>query len=53
VQNFSTGSIDTQEQRADGPMWTSRDLELYCQQNSSISLVLSFLQVGAPEVAAS
>ena len=55
-QNFSTESNDssnTPEQRADGPLWSSRDLELYCQQNSSISLVLSFLQVGAPEVVGS
>lgn len=56
LQNISTGSndssnIDTLERRPDGPMWTSRDLELYCQQNSSISLVLSFLQVGAPVAA--
>ncbi|KAL0956512.1 hypothetical protein HGRIS_002653 [Hohenbuehelia grisea] len=37
------------DQRSDGPVWTSRQLELQCQQNSSIPLVLSFLQVGAPE----
>ncbi|KAF8897035.1 hypothetical protein CPB84DRAFT_1781377 [Gymnopilus junonius] len=37
------------EQRADGVVWTSRDLEIHCQQNSSISSVLSYLQVGAQE----
>ncbi|KAE9411392.1 hypothetical protein BT96DRAFT_983145 [Gymnopus androsaceus JB14] len=32
------------------PIWTGRDLEIQCLQNSSIALVLSFLQVGgAPE----
>lgn len=58
LQNVSresndSSNINTPEKRTEGPLWTSRDLELYCQQNSSISLVLSFLQVGAPEVAAS
>ncbi len=58
LQNNSGGSNDSSninlaEQRPDGTLWTSRDLEIYCQQNSSISLVLSFLQVGAPELAAS
>jgi serine/arginine repetitive matrix protein 2 len=58
LQNVSresdySSNINTPEKRMDGPLWTSRDLELCCQQNSSISLVLSFLQVGAPKVAAS
>jgi hypothetical protein len=35
--------------RSDAPIWTGREIELQCLQNSSISLVLSFLQVGAPE----
>ena len=39
----------TPEQRCEGAVWTSRELEMHCQQNSAISLVLSFLQVGAPE----
>lgn len=57
-QNNSGGSNDSSninlaEQKIDETLWTSRDLEIYCQQNSSISLVLSFLQVGAPELAAS
>jgi len=32
----------------DTPVWTGRDLEIQCLQNSSIALVLSYLQVGAP-----
>lgn len=39
----------TPEDRLDGALWTIRDLEMQCQQNSSISLVLSFLQVAAPD----
>ncbi|KAL0578759.1 hypothetical protein V5O48_003257 [Marasmius crinis-equi] len=34
---------------SDSPMWSGRDLEMQCLQNSSIALVLSFLQVGSPE----
>ncbi|KAJ3826291.1 hypothetical protein F5880DRAFT_1476511 [Lentinula raphanica] len=32
----------------DTPVWSGRDLEIQCLQNSSIALVLSYLQVGAP-----
>ncbi|KAJ7924891.1 hypothetical protein B0H13DRAFT_1976563, partial [Mycena leptocephala] len=35
--------------RIEGPLWSGRDLEMQCQQNSSIPLVLAFLQVGSPE----
>jgi hypothetical protein len=35
--------------RNEGPLWSGRDLEMQCQQNSSIPLVLAFLQVGSPE----
>lgn len=35
--------------RVEGRLWSGLDLELQCQQNSSIPLVLSFLQVGAPD----
>ncbi|PPQ79950.1 hypothetical protein CVT25_003022 [Psilocybe cyanescens] len=45
----SSDQANTPDQRSDGVLWTARDLEIHCQQNSSISLVLSFLQVGAPE----
>jgi len=38
-----------QESRIEGRMWSSRGLEMHCQQNSSIALVLSYLQVGAPD----
>jgi serine/arginine repetitive matrix protein 2 len=29
--------------------WSGRDLEMQCQQNSSIALVLAYLQVGSPD----
>ncbi|KAJ7770147.1 hypothetical protein DFH07DRAFT_735814 [Mycena maculata] len=35
--------------RNEGPLWSGRDLEMQCQQNSSVPLVLAFLQVGSPE----
>ncbi|KAJ7096242.1 hypothetical protein C8R44DRAFT_683737 [Mycena epipterygia] len=35
--------------RTEGLLWSGRDLEMQCQQNSSIPLVLAFLQVGSPE----
>ncbi|THV02333.1 hypothetical protein K435DRAFT_717104 [Dendrothele bispora CBS 962.96] len=34
----------------DAPLWTGRELEMQCLQNSSIPLVLSYLQVGSPEL---
>jgi serine/arginine repetitive matrix protein 2 len=37
------------DQHPEGHIWTARDLEMYCLQNSSIPLVLSYLQVGAPD----
>jgi serine/arginine repetitive matrix protein 2 len=45
----SSDKAHTPEDRFDGALWTTRDLEMQCQQNSSISLVLSFLQVAAPD----
>ncbi|KAF9566693.1 hypothetical protein CPC08DRAFT_681970 [Agrocybe pediades] len=45
----SSDQANSPEQRPDGIQWTMRDLEIHCQQNSTISLVLSFLQVRAPE----
>ena len=45
----SSDKAHTPEDRFDGALWTIRDLEMQCQQNSSISLVLSFLQVAAPD----
>ena len=51
--NDSSNNVNIPEQQLGGNIWTSRDLEMYCLQNSSISLVLSFLQVGAPEHVAS
>ena len=38
------------DQYPEGHIWTARDLEMYCLQNSSIPLVLSYLQVGAPDL---
>ncbi|EIN11793.1 SEC7-like protein [Punctularia strigosozonata HHB-11173 SS5] len=40
---------DPLSRQAEGPIWTGQDLQLLCQQNSSIPLVLSFLQVGSPD----
>lgn len=45
-----TSTIDQeQDSRAEGRLWSGRDLEMHCQQNSSIALVLAYLQVGAPD----
>jgi serine/arginine repetitive matrix protein 2 len=41
-----TNSMYTQ---TEGRLWTGRELQLQCQQNSSIPLVLSYLQVWAPD----
>ncbi|KAF5393499.1 hypothetical protein D9757_000651 [Collybiopsis confluens] len=47
------GSYDDREESSSdnvqSPVWTGRDLETQCLQNSSIALVLQYLQVGAPE----
>jgi len=43
-----TSTID-HESRTEGRLWSGRDLEMHCQQNSSIALVLAYLQVGAPD----
>lgn len=32
--------------RSDAPLWTDVELQMYCQQNSSIAMVLSFLPLG-------
>ena len=40
---------DEPSSRVEGRLWSGRDLEMQCQQNSSIALVLSYLQVGAPD----
>ncbi|KAG7098683.1 hypothetical protein E1B28_000597 [Marasmius oreades] len=47
----SPGSSDQQafSDQSDSPTWSGRDLEMQCLQNSSIALVLSYLQVGSPE----
>lgn len=39
-------SSDDHTSRFDGPLWSGKDLELQCLQNSSIALVLSYLQIG-------
>ncbi|KAF8161167.1 hypothetical protein B0H34DRAFT_795996 [Crassisporium funariophilum] len=53
VYQDSSDTGHSPDQHPDGVVWTSRELEMQCYQNSSISLVLSFLQVGAPEHATS
>jgi len=45
----SSDHTNSPDQYPEGHIWTARDLEMYCLQNSSIPLVLSYLQVGAPD----
>lgn len=40
---------DTQP-RSDDQYWSGKDLAMYCQQNSSIALLLAYLQVSTPDV---
>ncbi|KAJ3802970.1 hypothetical protein GGU11DRAFT_387382 [Lentinula aff. detonsa] len=53
-RNSNKGPFDDHESplpgnsHLDTPIWTGRDLEIQCLQNSTIALVLSYLQVGAP-----
>ena len=42
-------ALPQQSMRVEGRLWSGRDLELQCRQNSSIALVLAYLQVGAPD----
>lgn len=50
-QDFLTDEPYDQDvsSRIEGPLWSGQDLEMQCQKNSSIPLVLAFLQVGLPE----
>ncbi|KAG1802736.1 uncharacterized protein HD556DRAFT_1284518 [Suillus plorans] len=36
--------------RSDDQYWSGKDLAMYCQQNSSIALLLAYLQVSTPDV---
>ena len=48
--DYSPDSSDkATEQRLDGVVWTSRDLEIHCQQNSAISPVLSHLRTASQD----
>ena len=47
-QDFSDHT-NSPDHYPEGHIWTARDLEMHCLQNSSIPLVLSYLQVGAPD----
>ncbi|KIK67338.1 hypothetical protein GYMLUDRAFT_155702 [Collybiopsis luxurians FD-317 M1] len=53
LNGFNDKPFDDREEsvpdNAQSPVWTGRDLEIRCLQNSSIALVLQYLQVGAPE----
>ncbi|KAH7912399.1 hypothetical protein BJ138DRAFT_1125246 [Hygrophoropsis aurantiaca] len=40
---------DEPQPRSQDRLWSGKDLITFCQQNSSIALVLAFLQVGAPD----
>ncbi|KAH7925547.1 hypothetical protein BV22DRAFT_1195119 [Leucogyrophana mollusca] len=52
-QPFDTSEDDEQDDeaqlRSQDRLWSGKDLIMFCQQNSSIALVLAFLQVGAPD----
>ncbi|OJA14427.1 hypothetical protein AZE42_06429 [Rhizopogon vesiculosus] len=36
--------------RSEDQYWSGKDLVMYCQQNSSIALLLAYLQVGTPDL---
>ena len=36
--------------RSEDQYWSGKDLVMYCQQNSSIALLLAYLQVGSPDL---
>lgn len=42
---FENSVVYDQSVRIEGNVWSGRDLQMQCQQNSSIPLVLAFLQV--------
>jgi serine/arginine repetitive matrix protein 2 len=48
-QEVSSDLDDDLSRQPEGPTWSGQDLQMLCQQNSSIALVLSFLQVGSPD----
>jgi hypothetical protein len=41
-------SLDSGSSRVNGKVWTGQEIETHCRQNSSIPLVLSYLQAGSP-----
>ncbi|KAF5321525.1 hypothetical protein D9619_001877 [Psilocybe cf. subviscida] len=41
--------VGTPEHPLDGALWTARDLEIQCQQNSAIPHILALLQVGSSD----
>jgi serine/arginine repetitive matrix protein 2 len=47
---FGSGTYDVPSPRINGRLWSGRDLQMQCQQNSSVALVLAYLQVGAPDL---
>jgi hypothetical protein len=36
--------------RSEDQYWSGKDLVMYCQQNSSIALLLAYLQVGTSDL---
>ena len=49
-ENDEDGGDDPDMQtRSEDQYWSGKDLAMYCQQNSSIALLLAYLQVSAPD----
>ncbi|KAF5370689.1 hypothetical protein D9758_002002 [Tetrapyrgos nigripes] len=49
--DFGPGSDERSDNsQTNAKLWTGRELETQCLQNSSIPLVLSYLQIGSPEL---
>ena len=46
---FENSVVYDQSVRIEGNVWSGRDLQMQCQQNSSIPLVLAFLRVDSQE----
>ncbi|KAG2368134.1 hypothetical protein BDR07DRAFT_1350163 [Suillus spraguei] len=49
-ESSDDGGDDPETQpRSDDQYWSGKDLAMYCQQNSSIALLLAYLQVSTPD----
>lgn len=51
LESSDDGGDDPDTQlRSDDQYWSGKDLAMYCKQNSSIALLLAYLQVSTPDV---